>query len=134
MNPSNFGTQLNAIGLLAMQNIASSQTSNTGVDIRDYVGDIVLSLTAKNTAGTSPTMAIKIQESDSSGADFTDISGAAFTTVTDAGSLAAVQQTIIVKASQTKRYIRAHVTIGGTNSPAFDTALYGYAVKQYRST
>lgn len=90
--------------------------NGTGVDLKDYIGLAKVILhSAKASAGTSPTMDVKIQDSadDSS---YADVSGAAFTQVTDvADSL----QGISLDLDKCRRYVRAVKTIGGTDSPSF---------------
>lgn len=52
---------------------------------------------------------------------FTDVTGGGFTTITVAGTAAA--QTLSLHAPNLPQIMRAHYTVGGTNSPAFATAL-----------
>lgn len=131
MNQNTLGSVLQTINLLPMASVTSTG-NGTGVDVTDYVGSLAVILSAKNTAGTTPTLDIKLQESDDN-STFTDIAGATFTQVTDAGTLAATIEKIEVKVDSAKRYIRAAKTIGGTSSPAFMTSLVAVGVKQYRT-
>lgn len=124
------GTNLQTIDLLPMQSV-TADGNGTGVLVTDFVGGLAVILRAKNTAGSTPTLDIKLQESDDD-STYTDISGAAFTQVTDAGTLAAVSEKIVVNVEACKKYIRAVIDIGGTSSPAFMTTCVAVGVKQVR--
>ena len=129
MNNQNIGQSLQLLDLLLMQSVTATG-NGTGVDLLGYEGEIAVILSAKNTAGVTPTLDVKLQDS-ADNSTFTDISGAAFTQVTDAGTSAAVSEKIVIKSDQVKRYVRAVKTIGGTSSPAFDTACHAVGVKKY---
>ena len=90
----------------------------TGIDVRALKGLGRIVLTHVNVAGTSPTLALKIQQSsdDGSADAYTDITGATFTGATDAND---GTQSIMVDLDQCEGYIRLHHTIGGTVSPEF---------------
>lgn len=92
----------------------TATTNGTSVDTRGY-GDAMAVLEVGAVSGTSPTLDVKIQESDDNSA-FTDVAGAAFTQVTAANSSQVLRlgQLNLVR----KRYVRAVATIGGT-SPSF---------------
>lgn len=130
MIDDNLGQLLQTVHLLPMQSVTAT-ANGSGVDIRDFVGELAVLLTAKNTAGTTPTLDVTLEHSDDDSI-YAAISGAAFTQVTDAGTLAAVLQKITVRADQVKRYIRPVTTIGGTASPAFMAACVAVGVKQTR--
>lgn len=94
---------------------ARTATANgTSVDLKDYIGRAKVILHSALGTGTTPTLDVKLQESDDN-STFTDISGAAFTQVTDA---AASLQALSLDLDKTKRYVRAVSTIGGT-TPSF---------------
>lgn len=126
----NIGTHLQTINLLPMQSVIAD-ANGTGVDVSQYVGSIAVVLSCKCTAGTSPTLDVKLQESDDD-VTYTDISGGAFTQVTDAGTSAATREKIVVNVDACKKYIRALKDIGGTGSPAFMTSCVGLGVQQVR--
>ncbi len=126
----NLGTNLQTIDLLPMQSV-TSDGNGTGVDVQQFVGSVAILLSAKATAGTTPTLDIKLQDS-ADNSTFADISGAAFTQVTDASSSAAVLQKISLNVDACARYVRAVKDIGGTSSPAFDVTCVGVGVKQVR--
>lgn len=126
----NIGQSLNTIALLAMQDITSSG-NGTGVSVVDFVGEVKFLLSAKNVAGTTPTLDVKLQESDDD-STYTDVASGSFTQVTDAGTKAAVLHTLSVSVDGLKKYVRAVKTIGGTNTPQFLVSLTGVGVKQVR--
>lgn len=128
MHEANVGQMLSTIDLLPMQSVTATG-NGTGVDVQQFVGEISVLLASKATAGTTPTLDVKLQDS-ADNSTFADIAGAAFTQVTDAGSSAAVLHKITVNVGAVKRYIRAVKTIGGTASPAFMTTCVGEGVKQ----
>jgi hypothetical protein len=118
------------ISLIPLSDITQT-TTGTGVSIVGYVGEAKFVALAKNVAGTSPTLAIKLQESDDD-SDYADVSGATFTTVTDAGTKASVAHTINLQLDRRKRFLRAVATIGGTNSPQFLVGVVGFVLTQER--
>ena len=94
---------------------ARTATANgTGVDLKDYIGQAKVILHSALGTGTTPTLDVKLQDSDDN-STFADITGATFTQVTDA---AASLQAIGVDVDKVKRYVRAVATIGGT-TPSF---------------
>lgn len=129
-NDRNIATHLQTINLLPMQSV-TGDGNGTGVLVTDYVGSLAVTLTCKNTAGSTPTLDIKLQESDDD-STYTDITGAVFTQVTDAGTSAATIEKIVVNVDACKKYIRAVKDIGGTSSPAFMTSCVALGVKQVR--
>jgi hypothetical protein len=131
MNQQNIGTALQTINLLAMQS-AGATANGTGVDCQQFVGGIAVVLAAKCTAGTTPTLDVKLQSSADNSTGWADISGAAFTQVTDAGSSAAVLEKIAVNVDACERYVRAVKTVGGTDTPAFDVTCVAVGVQQVR--
>ena len=92
-----------------------ASVDGTGVDLQQYAatGDINLKATMDvgTVTGTNPTWDAKIQESDSSGSGYADITGAAFTQVTATGTGA-----VELHFRTVKRYVRVSTTIGGTGS------------------
>ena len=86
------------------------------VDLRGYRGNVMLLLNcAAATAGTNPTFDCKVQECDTSGGTFTDVSGMTFTQVTTTDSL----QALSLDPDTVAAFIRVVTTIGGTSSPSF---------------
>lgn len=102
--------------LTSLHNAAvSSDSQSTGVDVSAYDGQVAIVLGAINTAGTTPTLAVKVQESDSSGSGYTDVTGGGFAAIDNTGGI----QKIVLNADALKKYIRLDFDIGGTSSPAF---------------
>lgn len=112
-------TLLNLINLFLFTPAARTATANgAGVDLQGYTQpggrQMKAILTNGTTSGTSPTLDVKIQESDDNSV-FTDISGATFAQKTAAGN-----EEIHFRTN--KRYVRAVATIGGT-TPSFTFAV-----------
>lgn len=108
---------------------ARTATANgTGADLKTYAApgpgsqQMKAIITCGTAAGTTPTLDVKLQESDDN-STFTDISGATFTQLTAAGSEEIEFQT-------NKRYVRAVATIAGT-SPSFTFATLLIAGKRH---
>ena len=114
--------------LTAAARVAS--VDGTGVDLQQYVGTGNINLKAVmdvgTVTGTNPTWNVKIQESDSSGSDYTDITGAAFTQVTATGTGA-----VEIHFKTVKRYVRVSCTIGGTSTPTFPCAILLFVPERY---
>lgn len=96
---------------------ATSSQNGTGVDTQGY-RDAMVVLEVGTVSGTSPTLDVKLQESDDN-STFTDISGATFTQVTASNS-SQVKRLAELNVTR-KRYVRAVATIAGT-TPSFDFA------------
>jgi hypothetical protein len=121
---------LEKLDLLSFHPVAARTATGeaTGVDLRQYDGDVVLILdSAAAGAGTNPTLDVTVEHSDSLSTDYTAITGAAFTQVTDAAS----RQKLVIDVDGAKRYVRVKYTIGGTSSPSFTFSVTGVGVKKY---
>jgi hypothetical protein len=106
---------------------ARTATGNgTGIDVQTMDGDLFLVLDSAAGTGTTPTLDIKVQSSDTSGGTYADIAGATFTQVTTTAS----QQAITISKDEAKRYIRVVYTVGGT-SPSFTFSVNAVGVKKY---
>lgn len=106
---------------------ARTATGNgAAVDVQTLDGDIFLILDSAAGTGTTPTLDIKVQSSDTSGGTFTDITGAVFTQVTGT----AAQQAITISKDEARRWIRIVYTVGGSN-PSFTFSVNGVGVKKY---
>ena len=107
------------LGTLLACDARTASANGTGFDLEGSNGAegeaIVILASDAASAGSSPTLDVKLQES-SDNSTFTDISGATFTQVTDA---AQALEKITINTNDVKRYLRAVGTIGGTSSPAF---------------
>lgn len=106
---------------------ARTATGNgTAIDVQVLDGDLFLILDSAAGTGTSPTLDVKIQSSDTSGGTFSDISGATFTQVTGT----AFQQAITISKDEARRWIRVVYTIGGS-TPSFTFSVNAVGVKKY---
>jgi len=101
-----------ALGLVS--DSYTTTPTGTGVDCQGHESALIIQ-NAKTMTGTTPTLDGKIQESDDD-STWSDVSGATFTQVTDAADSL---QTIEVKCSETKKYLRYVGTMTGT-SPVVD--------------
>jgi len=107
-----------------------SRTALTGTafDITDYEGTILVVLEAgAATAGTTPTLDVKLQHSDTSGGTYADVTGAAYTQVTTTAS----QQVLRIDCDAVKGFIKAVATYGGTSTPTFPFGLTVIGHKKY---
>lgn len=94
---------------------ARTATANgTGVDAKDYIGIAAVVLDSGAGTGTTPTLDIKIQDSDDN-TTFADLSPAVAFTQVVAG---ATVQRVALNLDAARRYIRAVSTITGT-TPSF---------------
>lgn len=96
------------------------------IDVREYIGDIKITLDSSAGAGADNTMDVKLQESDD-GATWTDVTGGVFTQVTNAGPSF---ETLMLSVDGFKRYIRGVDAIAGTG-PEFSRSLSFVGQKQY---
>jgi len=127
MNITNVFQAITATVMIGSASVTAS-ANGTGIDLKDYEGEIGVILNASNaTAGSSPTLDVKLQDS-ADNSSFNDISGAAFTQVTGSGG--GVQK-MTLNSDSIRRYIRHVVTIGGTSSPAFPVGLTLLGIKKY---
>jgi hypothetical protein len=108
----------------------TTSTVSSAFDTLDYEGLAVITLDAgAATAGTLPTLDVKITTCATSGGSYTDVTGAAFTQVTTVAGV----QTLTVDLDACKRYIKADWTIGGTVGPAFPFGVNFTGIKKYAS-
>ena len=121
---------LEKLDLLSLHPIAARTATGdgTGIDLRDYDGDLMLILdSAAAGAGTNPTLDVSVEHSDEASNNFTQIGTTAFTRVTTTAS----RQKLVISKDEAKRYVRVKYTIGGTNSPSFTFSVTGVGVKKY---
>jgi hypothetical protein len=102
---------------------ATGQTS--GIDLKDYDGDVVFLLDSAAGTGTSPTLDVTIEDS-ADNSSFAAVSGAAFTQVVDAASA----QKLVVNKDSARRYVRVKYTITGT-TPSFTFSVNAVGVTKY---
>jgi hypothetical protein len=106
----------------------TSTLTGTGVDLQGLDGEATVILdSSAATAGTNPTLDVKIQDSADGSSGWADVTGAAFTQVTSTAS----QQRISVNVSEIKRYVRAIGTLGGTSTPTFVYSVNLLGVAKY---
>lgn len=115
------------VSVIPAADVAASADS-AGNDMAGFIGNVKFTLDTANTAGTAPTLAVKLQQSADGSTNWTDITGGGFTTVS--GALAVGFQTIIISINDVQRYVRAHQVIGGSASPSFATSLTGFGLKK----
>jgi hypothetical protein len=101
----------------------TSTTNGAAVDLQDADGNCFATLHIGAVSGTTPTLDVKIQESDTSGGTYTDISGAAFAQQT------ASNKWLAINFKRAKRFARGAVTIGGS-TPSFTIAVAIFGVKK----
>ena len=104
----------------------TSTATSSAIDLLEYDGDVVLILDSAAGGGSSPTLDIKLTESDATSGTYTDLSGATFTQVVDAASM----QTLTINKDSSKRFIKIVQTIGGS-SPTFTFSINLIGVKKY---
>jgi len=102
---------------------STGQTS--GIDLKNYDGDVVFLLDSAAGTGTSPTLDVTIEDS-ADNSSFAAISGAAFTQVVDAASA----QKLVVNKDSARRYVRIKYTVGGT-TPSFTFSVNAVGVLKY---
>ncbi len=116
-------TQRNmAIRILLAATARTTTASGSAVDLQSYIHpggrEMKVLLDCGEAGGTSPTLNVKIQESDiTTASGFSDISGAVFTEIT---STAGNEE---IHFRTNKRYVRAVATLAGT-SPAYTFGVY----------
>jgi hypothetical protein len=102
---------------------STGQTS--GIDLKNYDGDVVFLLDSAAGTGTSPTLDVTIEDS-ADNSSFAAITGAAFTQVVDAASA----QKLVVNKDSARRYVRVKYTITGT-TPSFTFSVNAVGVTKY---
>ncbi len=104
----------------------SATATSSAIDLKDFDGDVLLVLNSAAGTGSSPTLDVKVQDSDETGGTYGDLSGAAFTQVTTSASL----QTLEVNKDECKRFIKLVQTVGGS-SPVFVYGISLVGAKKY---
>lgn len=100
--------------------------NTTGVDLQARDGDLYLILDCAAGTGTTPTLAVIVEHSDTLGGAYTAISGATFTTVTTTAS----QQSLLISKDEARRFVRIAFTIAGT-TPSFTFSVNAVGVNKY---
>jgi hypothetical protein len=121
----NLGDKTILLSLLP-NDVVTTTGLGSAVDLEDYEGEMAVVLDAE-AGGASITYAVKLQESDTSGGTYTDVTGGAFTT-TDANT--ALVEKISVNTNDMKRYVKLSITVaGGTGAGA--VSVVALASKKY---
>lgn len=95
----------------------TSTVTGSAVDLVDYDGYVAFTLMSEAaTAGTTPTLNVKVTHADTSGGSYSDVSGATWTEVTDAAD---AHETLVLDSSGLKRFVKIVGTIGGSATPTF---------------
>jgi len=110
-------SNVSVIELLPLASV-TGDGNGSGVNVSSLEGPVRVIAQIKNTAGTTPTMALKLQHSEDDGSTdtYADVTGGAFTGATDA---AYTPNVLTLNANDLKKYVRVVKDIGGTSSPAF---------------
>jgi hypothetical protein len=127
MSPQvNLGDQLQLLNLVPVSDITSSSVSSA-IDLSLYQDEIGCMIDVKNIAGSSPTLALKLTECDTSGGSYTDVTGGGFTSLTTV----AAAQLISLNKNELKRFVKLSWTIGGTMSPEYYLSAKIVGMKKY---
>ena len=117
--------KLDITAAVASASVTATATSGA-IDLKEFDGDVLLVLNCAAGTGSSPTLDIKVQDSDETGGTYADLSGATFTQVTDSASV----QTLEVNKDECKRFIKIVQTVGGS-SPVFVYGISLVGAKKY---
>ncbi len=117
--------KLDITAAVASASVTATATSSA-IDLKEFDGDVLLVLNCAAGTGSSPTLDIKVQDSDETGGTYGDLSGATFTQVTTSASV----QTLEVNKDECKRFIKIVQTVGGS-SPVFVYGISLVALKKY---
>jgi len=111
---------------LAEADERTTTLTGTGIDVLDYEGVCLAILNSgAASAGTTPTLNVKLQHSDDD-STYADVTDGAFTEVTDA---AAVVEALKFNVSDLKRYLRVIGTIAGSGA-TFDFGVEFVGIKK----
>ncbi len=117
--------KLDITAAVASASVTATATSSA-IDLKEFDGDVLLVLNCAAGTGSSPTLDIKVQDSDETGGTYGDLSGATFTQVTTSASV----QTLEVNKDECKRFIKLVQTVGGS-SPVFVYGISLVGAKKY---
>lgn len=108
--------------------LSRTSLTATAFDVSEYEGSALVTLTAgAATAGTNPTLDVKLQHCDTENGVYEDITGATFAQVTDT----ALVDTVILDLNAVKQFVKAVATYGGTSTPTFPFGLQFTGIKKY---
>jgi hypothetical protein len=119
-------TETTSTAILKSQSVTSTTTS-AAFDTQPYAGNLLLVANiAAATAGTSPTLDVKVQDCATSGGTYVDVSGYTLTQVTTTDSL----QTLSIDKRLVRQFVKVVATLGGSASPAFPVSVTVTGYKQ----
>lgn len=105
------------VGLLIVSQVATSTVTGTGIDVSAGEGIAIATLNSSaKSAGTNPTLDVKLQSCSTVGGTYADIAGATFSQVTTA----IVTEQLSFNIANAEGFVRAVGTIGGTSTPTFN--------------
>jgi len=111
--------------ILQAQAEKTANFDSTGVDISEAIGLITVTLKAKSTAGTNPTMLLKLQTCETVGGSYEDVA-----TVTGTAA-AATDLEFVVDKGKLKKFLAVNGVIGGTSTPSFVVSAEAHYFKKY---
>jgi len=120
---------LDSVVLLHPEETAATIDSGNGVDISQFIGNLKVIMMVGDDSGTDPTLAAKIEHSDSESSGFTDAPNGAFEEID--GSDDDSHQAIMLDTRALKKYIRFVGTLGGSSDPKFFLSVVAVGQKQY---
>jgi hypothetical protein len=116
---------LTLIDVAAPSASLNANGNGAAIDLGAYEGEVAVMLAAKSVSGTTPTLDVKLQDSDDGVAGWADIGGMAFAQVNTVAS----SQKLALKSDSCKRYIRAVDTVGGT-TPVYARSVQALGLKK----
>jgi len=99
--------------------------TSTSFDTQGYEGAIAFLQSVGTVSGTTPTLDGKIQDCDTSGGTYADVTGATFAQVTATGSI----KKTAIDVKKLRRFVKYVGTIAGT-TPSFVIAVVVAGVKK----
>lgn len=121
--------EASAVRLVDPAAITTTGVQGTYLDLQGYQGRVKLSVLIGAVSGTNPTLDLKVQDCDTSGGTYADISPAvAFPqkVSADANSVAAIG----LDTRACRRFVKIYATIGGTSTPTFTFGVAALGQKQ----
>lgn len=128
LGDSVFGTSMK---MLSVPQVLTASANTTGLDTGDLTGTGINAYLLFGAGTGSGTVDVKLQECDTVGGTYTDIPGATFTQLVVA-NVNTVYELFTQK--QTKRFVRAVLTVGGTVSFATSVLMQGQLRNSGNST
>ncbi len=134
MKSSDIFSDVTTTAVIALVSARNSVSLSAAVDVRQYDGLGILTLNAEAaSAGSSPTLNVKLQESATTDGVYTDVASGAFVQVTEVSGTAGPQK-LAVDFNATKGFLKVLPVLGGTASPAFTFGVNLYGRKKMNNT